>query len=71
MENIKTLETVKTNTAGEIIYIYREQYYNEEYRKLEKKYHTPIRSTKIERNSLCPCGSGLKYKKCCINKKSD
>jgi tetratricopeptide (TPR) repeat protein len=24
--------------------------------------------SKIERNSLCPCGSGLKYKKCCINK---
>jgi tetratricopeptide (TPR) repeat protein len=24
--------------------------------------------SKIERNSLCSCGSGLKYKKCCINK---
>lgn len=23
---------------------------------------------KIGRNSLCPCGSGLKYKKCCLNK---
>lgn len=23
---------------------------------------------KIGRNSLCPCGSGLKYKNCCINK---
>ena len=23
---------------------------------------------KINRNSLCPCDSGLKYKKCCINK---
>ncbi len=23
---------------------------------------------KIGRNSTCPCGSGLKYKKCCINK---
>ena len=23
---------------------------------------------KIGRNQLCPCGSGLKYKKCCLNK---
>jgi methionyl aminopeptidase len=28
----------------------------------------PIRSTKIGRNDPCPCGSGKKYKKCCINK---
>ncbi len=29
----------------------------------------PIRvATKIGRNQLCPCGSGLKYKKCCIDK---
>jgi len=25
--------------------------------------------TKIGRNSPCPCGSGLKYKNCCLNKK--
>jgi hypothetical protein len=24
---------------------------------------------KISRNAKCPCGSGLKYKKCCLNKK--
>ncbi len=24
---------------------------------------------KVSRNDPCPCGSGLKYKKCCINKK--
>jgi len=23
---------------------------------------------KIGRNELCPCGSGLKFKKCCISK---
>lgn len=23
-------------------------------------------SNKIHRNSKCPCGSGLKYKKCCL-----
>lgn len=25
----------------------------------------PVRSSKIGRNDLCPCGSGKKYKKCC------
>ena len=30
-----------------------------------------IRKTepKVGRNEPCPCGSGLKYKKCCLNKK--
>lgn len=31
----------------------------------------PIRDSKvnpkINRNDPCPCGSGLKYKKCCMN----
>ena len=25
-----------------------------------------VRDYKIGRNVLCPCGSGLKYKKCCL-----
>lgn len=24
--------------------------------------------TKIGRNSKCPCGSGIKFKKCCLNR---
>ncbi|MGM0594272.1 MAG: UPF0149 family protein, partial [Pseudomonadota bacterium] len=28
----------------------------------------PAVSTKVGRNEPCPCGSGLKYKKCCIDK---
>lgn len=28
----------------------------------------PIRVNKIGRNDFCPCGSGLKFKKCCLNK---
>ncbi|MGX9366159.1 type I methionyl aminopeptidase [Desulfoplanes sp. PS50] len=28
-------------------------------------------SKKIGRNDPCPCGSGLKYKQCCMNKKND
>lgn len=32
-----------------------------------KMSHTPkIREHKIGRNDLCPCGSGLKYKNCCL-----
>ena len=27
--------------------------------------NSPITREKIGRNDLCPCGSGLKYKKCC------
>lgn len=27
-----------------------------------------IGSKKVGRNDLCPCGSGIKYKKCCLNK---
>ena len=26
------------------------------------------RKQKVQRNDLCPCGSGLKYKKCCLGK---
>lgn len=30
--------------------------------------HNPAKSTKIGPNDPCPCGSGLKYKKCCGKK---
>jgi yecA family protein len=30
--------------------------------------HSPIRRKKISRNDPCPCGSGKKYKKCCLNR---
>jgi uncharacterized protein YecA (UPF0149 family) len=33
--------------------------------------HVTVRreTPKIGRNDPCPCGSGKKYKKCCMNKK--
>ena len=34
----------------------------------EKSVSQPITSEKVGRNSLCPCGSGKKYKFCCMNK---
>ena len=33
-----------------------------------KKYHPAFKG--IRRNDLCPCGSGLKYKRCCLNKET-
>ena len=27
----------------------------------------PKQSKRIKRNASCPCGSGIKYKKCCLN----
>lgn len=44
----------------------------EERRKeLKKEYNaskTVVKEKKIGRNEPCPCGSGKKYKKCCMNK---
>lgn len=45
---------------------------NEDFGRMWMKMHTPWvrRSKKIGRNELCPCGSGLKYKKCkCYEKR--
>jgi uncharacterized protein len=30
----------------------------------------PARRTRIGRNDPCPCGSGKKYKKCCLRKEA-
>lgn len=32
------------------------------------KSKTVVKSKKIGRNDVCPCGSGKKYKQCCLNK---
>ena len=31
--------------------------------------HAPRTSTRVKRNEPCPCGSGTKYKKCCLVKR--
>lgn len=38
------------------------------FRAMEKIVNPPIRKKKIGRNDPCPCGSGKKYKFCCMNK---
>lgn len=46
--------------------------FSEDERKAIKKQYnkdnTVIKGEKIGRNDPCPCGSGKKYKKCCLNK---
>ena len=37
----------------------------------ERKTQTVVKSDKVGRNDLCPCGSGKKYKKCCGANHSD
>ncbi len=37
-------------------------------RKAAAQYNKPEKKVKIGRNDPCPCGSGKKYKKCCMNK---
>jgi preprotein translocase subunit SecA len=36
----------------------------------EESVNQPAKSSKVGRNDPCPCGSGLKFKKCCAIKKS-
>ena len=36
--------------------------------KKEKKLSNKVNTDKIGRNDPCPCGSGKKYKKCCLDK---
>ena len=35
---------------------------------LQAEGHQLVRRTAIGRNTSCPCGSGLKFKKCCIGR---
>ena len=34
---------------------------------VHKNAQTPIASPKVGRNTACPCGSGKRYKRCCLN----
>ncbi len=38
---------------------------------VEAEKNKPVRSYKIGRNELCPCGSGQKYKKCCLSRQPE
>ncbi len=40
-------------------------------RAMKREFHQPAVIKKIGRNDPCPCGSGKKYKFCCLNKPKD
>lgn len=41
---------------------------DERLKQLRAQGHTLVRRVKIGRNDKCPCDSGKKFKKCCIDK---
>ena len=46
-------------------------YLNPEFEELSSSFDSfKTKKKKIGRNDPCPCGSGKKYKKCCLNKTS-
>lgn len=57
------LQTKEVRQLAEIL--------KESYNRRDKKPFTVIATHKVGRgrNDLCQCGSGLKYKKCCLNKR--
>ena len=53
VENIQQFaKKIKTSGAGQ---------------KIQPMQATPFQSTRVARNDPCPCGSGKKYKKCCLH----
>ncbi len=65
IENIFNLYTTIINTWSG--YSEDEEYFGDDYFD-DDEIQTPAVSVKIGRNDPCPCGSGKKYKKCCLNK---
>lgn len=57
------------NSKGWQVIVGIEPYEDEDISDVERLLHPPkpIKSEKIDRNVACPCGSGKKYKKCCLN----
>jgi len=55
-------ETTRQDKNGKIKKLY------EFFKSTTDKGHTLVRRFKIGRNEICPCGSGKKFKHCCIDK---
>jgi hypothetical protein len=69
-----SLETVKTAIEEQIPSIYNQMQKRHKklkaiYANCKKKHYAPkqeLQASKVGRNDPCPCGSGKKYKKCCL-----
>lgn len=53
------------NMARSDLYAHLDEHFFED---IDVEFPLPAVSAKIGRNEPCPCGSGEKYKKCCLNK---
>lgn len=62
MERVKVYQN-KREIQSYLNEVYQKQLAEQQRRALTMK-NTPVRKQKIGRNEPCPCGSGLKYKKC-------
>ena len=60
LKHVKTRLNLEWLGEDDVIDVFSEQ---ENVTQVER--NEPVRVTKIGRNEPCPCGSGLKYKKCC------
>lgn len=66
-------EVLKRIASEDDFYAGHDSFFDEEEddfstaRPLRENYQTVVKPQKIGRNDPCPCGSGKKYKKCCMN----
>jgi len=58
--NLKSIYSTRHRNLRTLYRNYRKHYFEQ---------NVTVHSDKIGRNDLCPCGSGKKYKQCCMNKK--
>ena len=62
--SLEGLLTLPEPTAVDLILARRQEENRERQQTILKK--KPVKAKKIGRNDPCPCGSGRKYKKCCL-----
>lgn len=63
----KTRETLNNDNDGTMKAMFDHDEMMKQYA-IYKAAHTPVkREHNIGRNDLCPCGSGKKYKNCCLS----
>ncbi len=63
------IETDKEEDISEVEYMLNPKAFRKRPKMTKSDITTVVKTeTTIGRNEPCPCGSGLKYKKCCMNK---
>lgn len=71
LNNMVELVPYETEKQEEVIVEVEKETVDEQLmRFVDYKSYKPITSNKIGRNEPCPCHSGMKYKKCCLNERA-